>query len=317
MSFNLMIVLDIVLNNIQYILIIVLFFVLYKYGVHTVPQEQAYIVERFRKYNRTLNAGLNFIIPFIDKKSFLPVHLKENRIEDAKFELFTKDNVEIETIINIFWRINDPEKSYYRIGKDKNVVGEFVEASVKGVVRSIVGNQLLDEVQSNREVINEEITKALAVNADEWGVIFSRTEITDVDVDKETKAAQRQEVEAERRKRAQILDAEGKRREIEQIADGKKREVELEADAILYKAQKEADAKKITADADAYAIQKQAEAIENNGQAAVSFEILKKQVQAISEVASSQNSKTIILPTDITKVLGTFETVLSSINKKK
>ena len=97
----------------------------------------------------------------------------------------------------------------------------------------------------------------------------------------------------------------------------KKREVELEADAILYKAQKEADAKKITADADAYAIQKQAEAIENNGQAAVSFEILKKQVQAISEVASSQNSKTIILPTDITKVLGTFETVLSSINKKK
>ena len=310
-------VLDIVLNNIQYILIILLLLVFYKYGVHTVPQEQAYIVERFKKYNRTLNAGLNFIIPFIDKKSPLPVSLKENRIEDKKFELFTKDNVEIYTIINIFWRINDPEKSYYRIGKDRKDVEKFIEAAVKGVVRSIVGNQLLDEVQSNRELINEEITKSLAVNADEWGVIFTRTEIIDVDVDPETKAAQRQEIEAERRKRAQILDAEGKRREIEQIADGKKREVELEADAILYKAQKEADAKKITADADAYAIQTQAEAIENNGQAAVSFEILKKQVQAISEVASSQNSKTIILPTDITKVLGTFETVLSSINKKK
>ena len=312
-----MIVLDLVLSNIQYILIIFFLFVLYKYGVHTVPQEQAYIVERFKKYNRTLNSGLNFIIPFIDKKSPTPVFLRENRKEDSKFELFTKDNVEIYTIINIFWRIDNPEKSYYRIGKDKNDVEQFIEAAVKGVVRSIVGNQLLDQVQSNREIINEEIKKALAVNANEWGVVFTRTEITDVDVDEKTKAAQRQEIEAERRKRAQILDAEGKRREIEQIADGKKRQVELEADAILYKAQKEADAKKITADADAYAIQKQAEAIENNGQAAVSFEILKKQVQAISEVASSQNSKTIILPTDITKVLGTFETVLSSINNKK
>ena len=85
-----MIVLDIILNNIQYILIIFLLFVLYKYGVHTVPQEQAYIVERFKKYNRTLNAGLNFIIPFIDKKSPTPVYLRENRKEDSKFELFTK-----------------------------------------------------------------------------------------------------------------------------------------------------------------------------------------------------------------------------------
>lgn len=312
-----MVVLDLVLNNIQYILIILFLLVLYKYGVHTVPQEQAYIVERFKKYNRTLNSGLNFIIPFIDKKSPTPVFLRENRKEDSKFELFTKDNVEIYTIINIFWRISDPEKSYYRIGKNKKDVEEFIEATVKGVVRSIVGNQLLDEVQSNREIINEEIKKSLAENANEWGVIFTRTEITDVDVDEKTKAAQRQEIEAERRKRAQILDAEGKRREIEQIADGKKREVELEADAILYKAQKEAEAKKITADADAYAIQTQGEAIQNNGQAAVSFEILKKQVQAISEVAKSENSKTVILPTDITKVLGTFETILSSINNKK
>ena len=312
-----MVVLDLVLNNIQYILIIFFLLVLYKYGVHTVPQEQAYIVERFKKYNRTLNSGLNFIIPFIDKKSPIPVFLRENRKEDSKFELFTKDNVEIYTIINIFWRISDPEKSYYRIGKNKKDVEEFIEATVKGVVRSIVGNQLLDEVQSNREIINNEIKKSLAGNANEWGVIFTRTEITDVDVDEKTKDAQRQEIEAERRKRAQILDAEGKRREIEQIADGKKREVELEADAILYKAQKEADAKKITADADAYAIQKQGEAIQNNGQAAVSFEILKKQVEAISEVARSENSKTIILPTDITKVLGTFETILSSFNNNK
>ena len=79
---------------------------------------------------------------------------------------------------------------------------------------------------------------------------------------------------------------------------------------------KEADAKKITADADAYAITKQGEAISKDGQSAVSFEILKKQVEAISQVAKSDNSKTIILPTDITKVLGSFETVLETIKNK-
>ena len=84
----------------------------------------------------------------------------------------------------------------------------------------------------------------------------------------------------------------------------------------MIKKKKEAEGKKVTADAEAYAIKKQGEAIQNNGQAAVSFEILKKQVEAISEVARSQNSKTIILPTDITKVLGSFETVLESIKQK-
>jgi len=145
----------------------------------------------------------------------------------------------------------------------------------------------------------------LKETTDEWGINFTRTEITDIDVDEETKTAQRQELTAERKRRAMVLEAEGK-----------KKEIQLEADATLYKAQKEADAKKIAADADAYAIQKQGEAITNNGQAAVSFEVLKKQVQAISEVAKSQNSKTVILPTDITKVLGSFETILSSLKGK-
>ena len=181
----------------------------------------------------------------------------------------------------------------------------FIETSVKSIVRDVAGNQELDEIQRNRMSINEAIKTQLEETSKEWGVAFTRTEITDIDIDDKTKEAQRAELAAERTRRAEVIRAEGE-----------KKVITLQAEAQLIKAEKEADAKKITADADAYAITKQGEAISKDGQSAVSFEILKKQVDAISQVAKSDNSKTIILPTDITKVLGSFETVLESIKNK-
>lgn len=299
------------LDNFALILIILFLFIVFRKGVFTVPQEKAYLVERFGKYRVTLNSGLNFIIPFLDNLvrnpngSIRAIDLREKQIilagEKGKIELNTKDNVEVEAEISIFYRIVDPAKSEYRVDN----IESFVRSTVLGILRDVAGRQTLDEIQSNRKEINDTMVDTLKETTQEWGINFTRTEITDIDVDEETKTAQRQELTAERKRRAMVLEAEGK-----------KKEIELEADATLYKAQKEADAKKIAADADAYAIQKQGEAITNNGQAAVSFEVLKKQVQAISEVAKSQNSKTVILPTDITKVLGSFETVLSSLKAK-
>ena len=320
-----MIIFDVLLDYWIYILLIIVIFFSYRRGLITVPQEQAFIIERFSKYRRTLNAGLNIIIPFIDLKAG-EVSLKERRRiikkgdssgPEGKFELFTKDNVEVDATIATFYRVIKPELSFYRIGKAESEVDSFVETSVKGVVRSVVGNQLLDEIQRNRDILNDEITKALAPNAEEWGVKFTRTEITDIDVDAQTKEAQRLELEAERKKRATIIDVAAEKKEIEQRAEAERNKIQIEADAIVYKAKKEAEAIRLTADAAAYAIEIQAKAIENNGQAAVSFEILKKQVSAIGDLAGQQNSKTIILPTDITKVLGSFETILSSFSKKK
>lgn len=298
------------LGNIAWILVIVSLFIVFTKGVFTVPQEKAYLVERFGKYRITLNSGLNFIVPFLDnlvKNSngkIRAIDLREKQIILAgsdKIELITKDNVEIEAEIGIFYRIEDPAKSEYRVDN----IESFIKSTVLGILRDSAGRQTLDEIQRNRKQINDAMVSSLKETTQEWGIIFTRTEITDIDVDSETKEAQRQELTAERRRRAMVLEAEGK-----------KKEVELEADATLYKAQKDAEAKKIAAEADAFAIQKQGEAIANNGQAAVSFEVLKKQVQAISEVAKSQNSKTVILPTDITKVLGSFEAVLSSLKGK-
>ena len=297
-----MIILEILLNNILYIILAFLLFLSFRNGVVIVPQQKSYLIERFGKYRKTLNSGLNFIIPFLDRiRDRRGIDLREIQLPQTKMELITKDNVEIEAEVNIFYRIINAEKSEYRVDNLKG----FIETSVKSIVRDVAGNQELDEIQRNRMSINEAIKTQLEETSKEWGVAFTRTEITDIDIDDKTKEAQRAELAAERTRRAEVIRAEGE-----------KKVITLQAEAQLIKAEKEADAKKITADADAYAITKQGEAISKDGQSAVSFEILKKQVDAISQVAKSDNSKTIILPTDITKVLGSFETVLETIKNK-
>ena len=297
-----MIILEILLNNILYIILAILLFLSFRNGVVIVPQQKSYLVERFGKYRKTLNSGLNFIIPFLDRiRDRRGIDLREIQLPQTKMELITKDNVEIEAEVNIFYRVINAEKSEYRVDNLKG----FIETSVKSIVRDVAGNQELDEIQRNRMSINEAIKTQLEETSKEWGVAFTRTEITDIDIDDKTKEAQRAELAAERTRRAEVIRAEGE-----------KKVITLQAEAQLIKAEKEADAKKITADADAYAITKQGEAISKDGQSAVSFEILKKQVDAISQVAKSDNSKTIILPTDITKVLGSFETVLETIKNK-
>jgi regulator of protease activity HflC (stomatin/prohibitin superfamily) len=161
--------------------------------------------------------------------------------------------------------------------------------------------------------MNEEILRNLQNAAEVWGIEITRTEITDVRVDEQTKDAQRQQLNAERQRRAVVAQAEGE-----------KRSVELDADAQLYSAQKVAEAVRIAADADAYQIKVKAEAtaeqtrviseaINNGGQSAINFEILQKQVTALSEVASSNNTKTVIMPTEITRAIGSIELLLETV----
>jgi regulator of protease activity HflC (stomatin/prohibitin superfamily) len=163
--------------------------------------------------------------------------------------------------------------------------------------------------------MNQEIAENLQNAAEIWGIEITRTEITDVIIDEETKNAQRQQLNAERERRAVIARSEGE-----------KRSVELASDAELYRATKEAEAIRITADANAYSIEIEAQAnaaqtkviaaaISDNGQPAINYEIMKKQVDALGSVASSENTKTLILPTDVTKAIGSLETFIEQFRR--
>ena len=292
------------ITSFQFVLIVlfILLIVILFLSLKIVPQSKVYVIERFGKYTRTLDSGLSTIVPLFDKVAH-KVDILERQLPKFQISVITKDNVEVGLISTVFFRVLDASKSVYRI---KNI-DSAVENTAISVIRSAAGKLELDELQSSRESMNNEIRDRLGKAAEIWGVEVTRTEILDVLVDKLTKESQRQQLNAERERRATIA-----------TAEGEKRSTELNADAKLYEAEKIADAVRITADADSYAIKIKAEAdaeqtrliataIKNDGQAAIDFEILKRQVDGISKLASSEQTKTLVLPTDITKVLGSLE----------
>ena len=256
-------------------------------GVKIVPQSENYVVERFGKYTKTLKAGLNFIVPFLDRVANKVIIL-ERQLPENPHDVITKDNVTIIITNTIFFKIIDAANATYKI----NNLESAINNAVTGSVRSIIGTIEFDEVQSHRDEINSKIKQSLESTCADWGIDITRTEILDVDVDENTKKAMQQQINAERERRATVM-----------AAEGKKQAAQLEADAELYTAQKQAEAKRTLADADAYATSVIADAINKNGQSAIEFEIKKRQVEAVGELSSSSNSKVIILPNDIISTL--------------
>jgi len=280
-------------------------------SVAIVPQSEEFVVERFGRYRQTLAAGINLLIPFLDRVEH-KVLVLERQLDAFDISVITRDNVEIVLETTVFFRITDAAKSVYRI-RD---VPLALRTTAESIIRSAAGKLELDDIQSSRQQMNDEILKNLREAAEVWGLEITRSEITDVRVDEATKQAQRQQLNAERERRATVAKAEGERQR-----------VELEADAQLYEAMKQAEAIKLTADAEAYAVVKKAEAdaeqtkviaeaISNNGQPAIDFEILKRQVEAIGNLASSSNAKTIVLPTDVTKTVGGLAALQDALSQK-
>ena len=268
-------------------------------SVAIVPQSDEYVVERFGRYRVTLAAGINLLVPFLDRVAH-KIQILERQLDAFVISVITRDNVEIELETTVFFRVINASKSVYRI-KD---VPLALRTTAESIIRSAAGKLELDEVQSSRQKMNEEILQNLREASEVWGLEITRSEITDVRVDEATKEAQRQQLNAERERRATVARAEGERQR-----------VELQADGELYEAQKNAEAIKLTADAEAYAVIKKAEAdaeqtrviaeaISQDGQPAIDFEVLKRQVEAIGLLASSDNTKTIVLPSDVTKTIG-------------
>ena len=285
------------LSIISVLFLLLAMLIVYK-GIQVVPQRQVFLIERFGKYQQTLQAGLNLIIPFLDRVAS-KVDILERQLDPQKISVITKDNVEIYLQTIIFLRVIDASKAIYRIQN----MHSAVENAATSIVRSTGGELQLDEIQTSREKINLKIKDELSKAAEIWGIEITRTEIVDVLVDDTTRKAQRIQLDAEREKRAQIA-----------TSEGEKRSKELIADAELYMAQKKAEGIRAIAEAEAYQTEIIAKAILNKGQPAVNFEILKRQIEGLSQIASSGNTKTLIIPTEITGILGSLKTIMEGIN---
>ncbi|MDC0195186.1 SPFH/Band 7/PHB domain protein [Alphaproteobacteria bacterium] len=299
-------------SSLPFIFITIILIVTLYLGIKIIRQSEVYVIERLGKYSKTLNPGMSIIIPYLDRVAHR-VSILERQLKKQQISVITRDNVEVRLETIVFYRIIDAAKSVYRIRN----IDEALKNASSSIVRSAAGKLELDELQSSREAMNSEIALNLGKAAEEWGIEITRTEITDVIIDDETKEAQRQQLNAERTKRATIA-----------AAEGEKSAIQLKAEAGLYEAQKQAEAIRISADAEAYSVRVKAEAdaeqtsvlakaISNNGKEAVDFEIAKRQVKAMGELTASDNTKTLILPSEMTQIFSAAYAFFENLPKKE
>ncbi len=288
-------------SNIVFVFFVLLVLITLKLGVNIVPQSENWLVERLGKFNRKLEAGLHLIIPFFESVRYR-VSIQERQLPPKPINAITLDNVTISVSLAVLYRIVDASKTMYRIAN----VDDAIMTIVNGTVRSVIGKTDLDGVQSNRRQLSEEIERDLQSVSDEWGILLTRVEILEVDVDPQTKQAMQLQLNAERSRRALVREAEGK-----------KQATELDAEAQLYAANKQAEALKIRADAEAYAVTAVAKAINDGGISAIEFEIRKLQALAVQELGKGNNAKIVLLPSDVMSSLsGGLAGLLARAGKK-
>ena len=289
-----------------------LLFVLYA-GIYVVPQAQNYVVERFGRFHRVLKPGLNIIVPLLDNVQHR-LSILERPLGELKISVITKDNVEIVLHAAIFLRVREAQQAVYRVEQFEDAV----RVAGNGLIRNTCGKLDLDEIQGARDRIANDVSEKLGESASTWGVEITRVEIIDVEVDDVTKDSQRRQLQAERERRATVMEADGVREAIELKARGDRYAVEQAADAALYEARQQAEAKRVQADAEAYAVRtiaeaqaqeldKVGEAIAGRGETAARFEVAKRQVEALGKMAQGDANRIVIVPTQATAALGAVE----------
>ena len=194
--------------------------------IKVVQQSEVYIVERLGKYHGTLGAGPQFIVPFLDRIR-AKVDLREQIMDVPPQSVITKDNVTIRIDTVVFYQITDARKAIYEIQNLRVAVQNLTTTTM----RDVVGKMDLDSTFSSREQINIQLRQILDEGTDKWGCKVNRVEIKDIDPPKDIRDAMEKQMNAERNKRASILEAEGQKQSAITIAEGQKESSILQADA--------------------------------------------------------------------------------------
>jgi regulator of protease activity HflC (stomatin/prohibitin superfamily) len=265
-----------------------------------VPQQNAWVVERLGKFDRTLTPGLKFIVPFIERVAYRH-SLKEVPLDVPSQVCITKDNTQLQVDGILFFQVTDPMRASYGSSDYLTAITQLAQTTL----RSVIGKMELDKTFEERDLINASVVNALDEAALTWGVKVLRYEIKDLTPPAEILRSMQAQITAEREKRALIAASEGRRQEQINIATGEREAFiarsEGEKQAEINKAQGEAAAITAVAEATAEAIRKIAAAIEQpGGQAAVQLKVAERAVEAYSQLARTNN--TMIVPGNMTEV---------------
>ncbi|KMT65932.1 SPFH domain-containing protein [Catenovulum maritimum] len=289
-----------------------------KSSIKFVPQNRAWIIERFGKYQSTKEAGLNFIIPFIDQIS-ADRSLKEQAFDVPSQAAITKDNISLTVDGVLYFRVLDPYKATYGVEDYVFAVTQLAQTTM----RSEIGKIDLDKTFEERDMLNSKIVTSINEAAESWGVAVLRYEIKDITPPHSIMNSMESQMKAERERRAKILESEGEKQAAINIAEGEKQARVLAAEAEkqeqVLAAEGEAKAIVSVADAQAQALKVVGDAAATDeGQKAIQLDLASKAIAAKHAIA--KESSVVLLPdsaTDAGSIVAQATTIINALNHGK
>lgn len=296
----------------------VLIIIVVKSSIKFVPQNRAFVVERFGKYNKTMVAGLNVLFPFIDKVTY-DQSLKEHAFDVPSQAAITKDNISLVVDGVLYLKLIDPYKASYGVDNYVYAVSQLAQTTM----RSEIGKIDLDKTFEERESLNTNIVQAINAASAPWGIQVMRYEIKDIEPPRTILDAMERQMKAEREKRATILESEGHRQSAINVAEGAKQAQVLAAEADkaeqILRAEGEAQAIIAVADAQAKALDTVGQVAKTEeGQKAIQLDLAEKAIEAKHAIA--KDSTVVLLPdagTNAATVVAEAMTIINTLNSGK
>ena len=304
-------------------------------GFTIIQQSETKVVERLGKYHRTLQSGINFILPIVDRAR--PVYsryekniggeayvvtrlsdkidLREQVYDFPKQSVITKDNVTTTINALLYFQIVEPVKAVYEIDNLPNAIEKLTQTTL----RNVIGELELDETLTSRDTINSKLRAVLDDATNKWGVKVNRVELQDITPPESVRRSMEQQMQAERERRAKVLEARGQKEAMILQSEGEKEsqinQAEAERQTQILKAQGEADARVLQATAEAEAIRKVAEAIASTKTDPATYMLVSRYIETLKEVASGQDSKVVYLPYESSNLMSALG-ALTNLTKK-
>jgi len=281
------------------LVVVVLAVVLLFLGIKVISQGNEATVERFGRYTRTLRPGLNLVVPFADRIG-VRLNMMEQVLDVPNQEVITRDNAMVSVDGVVFFQVLDATRAAYEV---RDLTRAMLNLCLTNI-RTVMGSLDLDELLSQRDIINQRLLSVIDEATTPWGVKVTRVEIRDITPPRDLVEAMARQMKAEREKRAAILEAEGLREAEILRAEGDKQAVVLAAEGQREAAFREAEARERLAEAEARATAMMSAAIAEGDVTAINYFIAEKYVDALKQIASADNQRLVLMPLEASSVIG-------------
>jgi regulator of protease activity HflC (stomatin/prohibitin superfamily) len=312
------------------IVLLIVALVIISKSVKVVPQSETRVIERLGRFHSVLNPGLNIIWPFIDKPKVVYTRRIENAVGGRQYvrvlttsvidlreqvydfpsqQVITRDNVTTEINALLYFQIVDPKKSVYEIENLPNAIEKLTQTSL----RNVIGELELDETLTSRDTINSKLQSILDDATNKWGVKVNRVELQDITPPESVRVAMEKQMQAERNRRAEILNAEGDKKSLILRSEGEKESQINKAEAVkqaeILKAEGLSRAKILQAEAEAEAIRRVTEAVRDSNTDPASYMLATKYIETLQNMVTGKDNKTVYIPYEATGVLSSIGSI--------